>query len=120
MNKYDNIINNKETTFILAFNVVSKLDYENQAMKLFHKMDYTPKYGLNRLKNNLFVWIYEAPAVKDNPHNSAESIVLFPMIDFLIRNINKLNYDILSDYCNVVNRNWQDYYQQRRIIASLK
>ena len=119
-NLYDIIINNKETTFILAFNVVSQQDYENQAMKLFYKMDCTPRYGLNRLKNNLFVWIYEAPAVKDNPHNSAESMVLFPMIDFVIRNISKMDYDDLCDYCDVVNWSWHDYYQQRKMMASLK
>lgn len=110
-------------TFLLACNVRSSSDYESQIIPVFEKYSKNPAYGLNKLSDNVYVWLYDAPSAsaKQTAHDSADSYELFPMIDYVARCIGTeyepMMYEFVAD---VANPAWFEYYMKKRKISELQ
>lgn len=65
----DKIIFESKSRFVIACNLLSKEDYQEQILDLANKYGIKLNYGITKLKN-LTIWLYQAEA--KNPHSTME------------------------------------------------
>lgn len=107
------IIENKESKFIILTNLASTHDYSVQLFKLCAHMNTKPKYGINK-NGNVYNWLFYAVGAP-SPHASFENPLLFRAVLFVAQCINdgvELSY--ISGFCKMVNQIWREQYNFKR------
>lgn len=102
-------ISNCNSTFIFIENRLSKTDAKQSQLLLeyFNQTEYT--IGLNRVADNVLLWMYEAPGI--HPHDSQEwGAMLGPIL--YLKKLFKNNCDIsqYKEYYSFFSRLWYERY----------
>ena len=72
-----------ETHYIVLGNLLSSEDMSHHVIPLCNQLNILPSYGATR-KENVIVWLFQALG-PSSPHNSFENLIVFQLIDLVIR-----------------------------------
>lgn len=109
-----------DVTFLIIENIASECDYEQQYVQLCETYDTLPKYGLNKIQDNIYGWTYDATGTP-HPHTSYDYINIFPLIAQVANDIRfKEKYIEIQKLCLNINEIWNEHYLMKYDYQFLK
>ena len=98
-----NILNNRESKFIIMANISSKQDFIGQILPFCKEGKINPKYGITQ-KENLLLWCH-ATDVSYKPHNSFETrailqIIISLALNFSLAESSPSLFHIITEFWN--------------------
>ncbi len=91
----EKLLRESKSTFVIAANLLSKEDYNDQILRLNEHYNLKLNYGVNQ-KDNVKIWLYLAESA--NPHSTMEdNNLIYALINLCTDNLPPPLYTIFSD-----------------------